>query len=785
MDFQVLKAQKWVNETYISVAGYVPCPQTGNTGWSTMYSLTRALQHEIGISSLSDNFGDGTMAAMIAFGSISRTTSNAKIKMIVEAALYCKGYSGGAIDGTFSISTQNGIYQWKTDMGLSVSASDNYVEPKEMRTLLTMDAYVLLQGGSDTVRDIQQWMNATYVTRKDFRLIPCDGYFSRDVQRGLMLAIQYSLGMADGVANGNFGPGTREGLRTSAGLSVGSTDSGGTSFVKLFKAALVFNQAAGVDWPGSTFTTTTASITHKFQGFCQLPQSGAADYQTWCSLLVSTGDPERNGKASDCMTPLNDARAKTIKAAGYGAVGRYITGGTNKLLTASEVAVIFSNGLKFFPIYQEYNNSLSYFDENQGKQQGESAHASALNLGIPQGAIIYFSVDYDAMADEVRSNIIPFFLGVNVAFEKLGDKYSVGIYGSRNICSMVSAVGLAASSFVSGMSTGFSGNLGYPLPSNWAFDQVQTLTLGEGTSGEIEIDKNIMSNWDPGISSLTKPIDQNAAAITWIIWLEARALEWWTQGNQNSTQSQLVAQYLRSYLNDEYTGIEFDIVSGPVDDGFIDYCFSSVGRPDPATLRDPATGLLNDIPHMAASIGSVFHHSLHSRVEDISLVDFGGWAGDLITFAAEAWLYGITNENAYTFAYGLIGNNAGQTTFGGRDLVSDVDAMVFGLAIRSGQIPKLSTAVQQYYASADAGRAKYAAFVSSRFTNRDSFVAAARAVFSSTFDVQFAGVRLALWHRWVGLTGATLADVARSNPQFFEGVSLAFVDVIYDKYINE
>jgi peptidoglycan hydrolase-like protein with peptidoglycan-binding domain len=47
------------------------------------------------------------------------------------------------------------------------------------------------------------------------------------------------------------------------------------------------------------------------------------------------------------------------------------------------------------------------------------------------------------------------------------------------------------------MSSGFSGNLGYPLPTNWTFDQIAMLTVGSG-SGLIEIDKNIASGRDTG-----------------------------------------------------------------------------------------------------------------------------------------------------------------------------------------------------------------------------------------------------------------------------------------------
>jgi hypothetical protein len=60
MDRMVLAAQQWVNATYSGVPGYQPVPETGRTGWSTDYALTRGLQHELGISPLSDNVGPAT-----------------------------------------------------------------------------------------------------------------------------------------------------------------------------------------------------------------------------------------------------------------------------------------------------------------------------------------------------------------------------------------------------------------------------------------------------------------------------------------------------------------------------------------------------------------------------------------------------------------------------------------------------------------------------------------------------------------------------------------------------
>ena len=58
---------------------------------------------------------------------------------------------------------------------------------------------------------------------------------------------------------------------------------------------------------------------------------------------------------------------------------------------------------------------------------------------------------------QIDSNIIPYFKGIN---ETIDSRYSVGIYASRNVCTRVANVGYSISSFVSDMSTGFSGNLG-------------------------------------------------------------------------------------------------------------------------------------------------------------------------------------------------------------------------------------------------------------------------------------------------------------------------------------
>lgn len=56
------------------------------------------------------------------------------------------------------------------------------------------------------------------------------------------------------------------------------------------------------------------------------------------------------------------------------------------------------------------------------------------------------------------------------------------------------------------MSTGFSGNLGYPMPDNWAFDQFDEGTIGSG-DGSIAIDKDSFSGRDKVVASVEPPSD--------------------------------------------------------------------------------------------------------------------------------------------------------------------------------------------------------------------------------------------------------------------------------------
>ncbi|MEI4803985.1 glycoside hydrolase domain-containing protein [Bacillus sp. FJAT-51639] len=494
-DPAVFAVQTWVNLKYGKVAGFQPAPLNGKTGWSTVYALTRALQIELGITALADEFGSTTTAKYkqwgeMSLGNVPTDEKGKAIVQILKGAMYCKGYNPGKFDDVFDEKTKNAVVSLQKDAGLPVT--DGKVYDYIFKAFLLMDAYRLTPGGDAKVRQIQQDLNNKYY--KTSGVQPTDGHYQAGTNRALVYGLQTEMGIDAVKQTGKIGDATKAGLPI---LKEGSSG----RFVTLFQYALYFN---GYD-SGSFSTTYNTAIADKvkvFQEFTLLPKDGVANKSTWLSALLSTGDPDRKGTACDCITEVTLERGKALKAAGYQTVGRYLTnvsGGINKKIQPGELKNIFAAGLSVFPIFQTNGAKASYFSAEQGGLDAASAFKAAKEYGFKDGTTIYFAVDFDAYGIDITDNILPHFKAVSEKMLELGGSYKVGVYGARNVCIQVSEKGYARTSFVSGMSTGFSGNLGFSLPKNWAFDQISTIKVGSG-SGAIEIDNNIKSGRDNGVS---------------------------------------------------------------------------------------------------------------------------------------------------------------------------------------------------------------------------------------------------------------------------------------------
>lgn len=526
-DPMVYLTQKWLNQEYSDVPGFGTVVVNGNTGWDTIYGLLRALQHELGITTLANSFGP-TTSSLYSQNLLHRQDGVFNRKFaILQAALWCKGYNPGyylvenpttgivTFQEIFNANVENAVIQLKVDAGLI--NPDGIVTLNLMKALMSMDSFKLLDsnyGGKVEVRTMQQKLNRKYESYTG--LNPCDGVYGRSTNRALIYSFQAEEGLPVGVANGSFGP-TTSSLCPQIPYVIGDTaaksyqgayysDAKITSFSEFLQFALFINGFGDGNADG-VFDSATQQDINNFQQHYALPLTGKADLTTWMSLLISSGDPSRPALAADCATILNAAKAQTLYDNGYRYIGRYLTGtygaGISKAMTLAEANIILNAGLRFFPIYQESANTSSYFTAERGITDANAAIAAATALGLPRDTIIYFAVDFDAMDYQITANVIPYF---STVYEQMSTSiYKTGIYGARNVCSRVAAAGYSCSSFVGDMATGFSGNLGFKIPDDWAFSQFANLeginALGTG-DGRIEIDKDAFSGRNQGVSRL-------------------------------------------------------------------------------------------------------------------------------------------------------------------------------------------------------------------------------------------------------------------------------------------
>ncbi len=463
---------------------------------------------------------------------------------IIQGGLWCKGVSSQDLTQDFDNTTVSGVNQFKMAAGLT---ADGKVDAKTMKGLLSTDAVVLISGGDSRIRAIQQALNNKYSDYfwMDLNICPCDGVYGRNTCNALLYAFQKEVGIDE--PNGVFGPGTAQGANDH-NVALNSRQ---TALVYLLQYMLYVN---GFN-PGSfngIFDTGVENAVINFQSLMALEADGWVGLSTWAALLVSKGNVDRSCNACDCTDRITSQRAQYLKSIGINYVGRYITG--YWAVSISEISLILEAGMKFVPIFERSGNDLSgnmdvtdasyftheqgrqdalyaastaqelglpkfvpifersgndlsgnmdvtdasYFTHEQGRQDALYAASTAQELGLPENTTIYFAVDFDAYDFEVDSNILEYFRALSVYLLH----YNVGIYGPRNVCTRVSNAGYAKTSYVADMSTGFSGNIGVRIPSNWAFDQFYETSYGSGDS-QINIDKVMASGQDTGVSSLT------------------------------------------------------------------------------------------------------------------------------------------------------------------------------------------------------------------------------------------------------------------------------------------
>lgn len=711
----VLSAQKWLNNTYGSDSRYNIIPENGKTGWTTIYALTRALQIELGIQNTADNFGPTTIAKFnekYPTGVHQQDYSDESednIYAIIQSGLFCKGYGTGVNGVTrhFYDGTGNAIKSLKEDAGCLDATST--VTLNIMKALLSMDYFYSYDTSENVIniQNIQRYLNRNY---EDYiGLIPCNGIYERKTNTALIYAIQVEEGMPTSVANGNFGPATKRCCPTIPYSNVETdyngnlyTDESILKFTKLLKMGLYVNGFGDGNYDDGIVT----SLVSNFQTKYALPITGICDLTTWLSIFISCGDIDRNALACDCATILTAEKAKTLYDNGYRYVGRYlsgiIAGGISKALSVEEMQIAFNQGLRIFPIQQGSANTVSYFTEEQAILDAANAYEHAIALGIPENTVIYFAVDCDPLGAQITSNIIPYFAKLlQEMVNTYNNKYKIGIYGTRNVCAQVSESGYALFSFVSDMSTGFSGNLGFCIPENWTFDQFTTITVGTG-DGQIEIDKDGFSGRDKGIGSLGLSDIQRVYYHLMEIYRYAKSYN----DSDIATANLLTLQYLRHLHPDSEYGIDnqtygkWGLTAGTIDGTFCSAVDALLGINNAdLEFRDPINNeVVYDTLHLAATLNALLFETVDEQLSAYDdLVDYyAGWAGDAITYSKSIKEKNWNQEQANEY----ICTNV-DSKFKLNDYYADIDAVNIAKMLKNSTSLTIPEAFLQYFEKND------------------------------------------------------------------------------------
>ena len=516
-DENVRKAQKYLNSMYGHRSEWVKLDEDGLTGTGTCKGIIRAFQIENGISPVTGTVGNITLNKMRSLSDISKMNANDPGNpnvCILQCALFVKGYNAGGITGVYYTTGVNAVKQYQSDAGLPVTG---IIDWKVWMGLVSINWFKKTNDGDKVIVKIQQQLNADW--SDIIGVGPCDGIVSRFTSYALIAALQAAEGIytsfIGSIDKRNFGDQT---VAKFPGVLKQGKNGSYVKYNKLVQYGLYLNGYDAGRFDGN-FDSSTKSKVEAFQEFYALTgiglvTSGEVNCATMKSLLTSKGDTGRKAKACDCSTVLNKQQALDIKNAGYQVVGRYLTGTANrkrKFITFEEIKNLESAGLRVFPIYQDGGYKVQYFQNvKQGIEDAHTAITAAKRIGVPDGTTIYFAVDFDCYDYQMKSFIVPYFKKLNLVFdsETNNKKYKVGIYAPRYICSYISKKGLAEYSFVADMSSGYSCNLGYPIPKNWAFDQFFEFNVNNGgqfpSSPSFDLDKAGYSGRDKGITTFDK-----------------------------------------------------------------------------------------------------------------------------------------------------------------------------------------------------------------------------------------------------------------------------------------
>ncbi len=365
--------------------------------------------------------------------------------------------------------------------------------------------------------------------------------------------------------------------------------------------------------------------------------------------------------------------------------------------------------------------------------------------------MVFFSVDFDPVGETIHGPVLDFFEGVNEVMDStLNGSFKVGVYGTRNVCQVILDEGKAEGAFVAGMSTGFSGNMGFPMPEKWHYNQIVEVTESLGGTS-IPVDHDVVSSRAAAIDLsgvVGPPVERDGSpsatgfdvVFEWICRAEVACEQAIKEADSilNPIKQWVVAvpEYLLHHLRvPEYWGNNYrglwNLYTPQID---ADKYAAAARRACENALASfsPAKPASNrDVAHWAVTMLGYRAWGIETAHDDYGLGDLGGWPLDLL----QAW--GVYDKlPAKPDLMSWMTTNLGSVNssgFGYADVIADVDSWLIAKALKDSGGGTLSSSSRGLWRMTSAQRIRK--FYADRFGSSESNIGAAFAKLVDGIDV--------------------------------------------------
>jgi Domain of unknown function (DUF1906) len=153
-----------------------------------------------------------------------------------------------------------------------------------------------------------------------------------------------------------------------------------------------------------------------------------------------------------------------LKASGVSTIIRYlspINPHGEKCVKAPEAKAIAAAGLRLGLVCEGWGDfAHGGISAGAGERDGAWCVDYAATLGAPAGAAIFYAVDTDASAAQIKRLVLPYFQSIRAKHQAAAIQYRIGVYGSGNLLTAVLGAGLADLDWLS-CSLGWGGSRAY------------------------------------------------------------------------------------------------------------------------------------------------------------------------------------------------------------------------------------------------------------------------------------------------------------------------------------